>query len=273
MKFVSELYNIHPGEDIYIIGTGPSLRVFPLSFLEGKITIGLNNAYKLVPVRYSITVHPDLYVPEFLEGEAPHPEMSWIAKYPKIKDLLSFEQFRYAAERFYFFESDGQPNTQPPQQPSNSGRILDWVRAPVDNKLYLWSSISQTAANLAANMGARNVVLVGCDLGALSGDHHAHEKPTRWKGARPAERYRQYYEGLAEVRAALRERGVNLVSLSPLLGFLNAEEDFRRLCAELGKPETLPPVNDRSPGVSPREYLRWWKNWPFYADPTRFLRR
>jgi len=42
----------------------------------------------------------------------------------------------------------------------------------------------------------------------------------------------QYYEGMAEVRFALRERGVNVISLQPFLGISNFEQDFERLCAE-----------------------------------------
>ena len=98
-------------------------------------------------------------------------------------------------------------------EPSQAGRVLDWVREPTRDRLYLWSSISQSAVNLAANMGAKNVILVGCDNCALLGNHHAHRQHTFWKGAAPEFRYNQYYEGLAEVRSALRERGVNLVSI------------------------------------------------------------
>ena len=47
-----ELWGRHAGETIYIIGTGPSQRLFPLDFLSDKITIGLNQAWKLLPVQY-----------------------------------------------------------------------------------------------------------------------------------------------------------------------------------------------------------------------------
>jgi len=34
MKYISRFNSVHKGKDIYIIGTGPSLRLFPLSFFK-----------------------------------------------------------------------------------------------------------------------------------------------------------------------------------------------------------------------------------------------
>ncbi len=250
MKCVSELYHRYPESDIYVIGTGASLRVFPLSLLDNKITIGLNQTWKTVPVRYSITIHPDLSIPEFLPDQASHPEITWITKYEKTKSLVTPEQLKYAEEHFYFFEMVGRPNTQPPNKPPDTGRVLDWVRQPVDDKLYLWTSIAQAGVNLAANMGAKNILLIGCDNCALSGNNHAHQQHTRWRNASAESRYREYYEGLAEMRPVLRERGVNLVSLNPFMSLESPEQDFERLCKELDQPMLIESAPDISPKLN-----------------------
>lgn len=236
---VSELYGRHEGADIYVVGAGASMRVFPGDYLADKITIGLNMAWKNAPIRYGITIHPDLNVPEFMPGEAPRPEITWITKLGKARSVLTPEHFTEAEARFFFFESKAHKNTALPWEPSDAGRWLDWVRAPHGDDLYQWSSISQTAVNLAANMGAKTIILVGCDNGSILGNHHAHQQHTRWKGVDPAHRYRQYYDGLVEVRQALRERGVDLISLSPFASLLDPETDFRQLCEELDRPELL----------------------------------
>lgn len=239
MKPVSDLYGAHPGSDIYVVGTGASLRVFPPSFLEGRITIGLNMAWKMLPVQYGITVHPDLNIPEFIPGEAPRPEITWVVKREKFGGMDP-EQVRYADEHYYYFRTDApeRVNAEVPRTPGKDevSRVVEWVRRPTENYLYVWSSISQPAANLAANMGAKNVILVGCDNAALLGNHHAHDQHTRWLGTEPDQRYRDYYDGLAEVRGALRERGVNLVSLNPFLTLGPHDHDFTRLCEELELP-------------------------------------
>jgi hypothetical protein len=264
------LYGKHPDTDIYVVGTGASMRVFPPSFWEGRVTIGLNMAWKVAPVRYGITIGPHLNVPEFMEGERPHPEITWITKRTKAEAVLAPEQFAYADAHFYYFEMDGQPNRQPLEEPSDAGRILDWVRRPTGVKLYQWSSISQTAVNLAANMGARNVVLAGCDNTALLDNHHSHEQHTKWLGADPARRYRQYYEGLVEIRSALRDRGVNLLTLNPFLKLDDPEGDFAFLCEELGLPSHLG-GGDISEADHPRRFLE--RSAPAPSKLRRGLRR
>ncbi len=236
---VSELYDRYPGEDIYVVGAGSSLRVFPVEFLKGKITIGCNMAWRSAPIRYAVTIHPDLNVPEFMDGQPARPEITWITKHRKSQVLLTPEQMTHAERHFYFFESKGQKNTALDYEPSDAGRIVSWLEEPSGDNLYQWSSISQTAVNLAANMGAKNVILVGCDNGSLLGNHHAHAQHTRWKGVDPAHRYRQYYDGLVEVRVALRKRGVEVFSMNPFVSLLEPELDFRTLCAELDRPELL----------------------------------
>ncbi len=265
-KCVSELYHRHPGSDIYVIGTGASLRTFPKAFLSNKITVGLNMAWKTLPVQYAITIHPELSIPEFLSNELPHPEITWITKYDKTKALVTAEQFKYAEENFYFFDNVGHPNTQPPNKPSDAGRILDWIRQPTDNKLYLWTSIAQAGVNLAANLGAANVILVGCDNCALLGNNHAHKQHTRWRDEAPQTRYQEYYEGLAEMRPILRDRGVNLISLTPFLTLEAPGQDFQRLCEELDQPDYIASGADISPKLDYRRYyLQRLKSWAIQA--------
>ena len=235
MKVVSDLYNKYLNQDIYIIGTGPSLRVFPKSFFEGKITIGCNMAWKQVDVDYCITIHPDLNIPEYM---SPKPKeitnTKWIVGFKKARLLLSEVDFKHCCESAYMFYYHGQKNTEPPNQPSNAGRILKWVKEPSEDNLYVYSSISQAAVNLAANMGASNIILIGCDNAPINNNHHAHKQHTRWKGVDSKHRYYQYYEGLAEMRPILRERGINLLSMSPFLKLDMISEQYNELCTENG---------------------------------------
>ncbi len=249
MRLVNELYGRHRGADIYVVGTGASMRVFPLDFLADKVTIGLNQSWQLLKTTYAITMRPELNVPEFVAGAAPQPDLIWITKHNK---LVNDEQRRFVAEqqqRFFYFRNEDKSRPTPVAvassdgkggvEPSQAGRVLDWVARPTEDYLYLWTSISQSAVNLAANMGAKNVILVGCDNCALEGNHHAHDQHTFWKGADPDHRYHQYYEGLAQMRPLLRARGVTLLSLTPFLGLGQVGEDFHALCRELERPELI----------------------------------
>ena len=235
MRSISELYDLHVGADVYIVGTGTSLRVFPLDFLQGKITIGLNQAWKMVGTTYAITMMPKLNIPEFIEGEQPKAKITWVTKPSKIGTQCTPDEIAYAEKNFYGFENDGPVSITGLDEVSEAGRVLDWVVTPSSNKLYLWTSISQSAMNLAANMGAKNIILVGCDNGAIGENHHAHEQHTMWKGEFPDIRYMQYYEGVAEVRGALRSRGINVMSMSPFVKLDAPSLDFERICQETGQ--------------------------------------
>ena len=235
MPSISDLANCHPNSEIYIVGTGTSMRVFPLSYLKDKITIGLNQAWKIVPVKYAITIRPELNIPEFM-NEPGIDDLIWITKPEKF---TNDEQRNFAAdhaERFYFYHTNGKTNEAPPGQPSDAGRVPALVEQPASDFLYQFSSMSQSAAHLAANMGARTIFLVGCDNCALAENHHAHQQHTLWKGEDPEVRYRQYEEGLSEVRTALRSRGVQILNLTPFVSLRRPDEDFVNLCQELNRP-------------------------------------
>ena len=238
MKKVGDLYNQHVGDDIYIIGTGSSFRVFPHSFFKDKVTIGLNLAWQLLDVDYAITMVPHLNFPEF-QGLKSNAKTKWITKRDKYASHANQELQEYADENYYYFRTDGKLSINALDEPSEAGRMLNWVSNPNEDFLYLWTSISQTAVNLAANMGAKNIILVGCDNCALSGNHHAQNQHTLWKGADPNDRYMQYYLGLKEIRTVLAAKGVNLLSLTPFLKLDDPELDFKVLCIEEGKAEFI----------------------------------
>ena len=178
-------------------------------------------------------------MPEFQADEAPRPDITWITRREKAFKVLTEEQFRHADRHFYSFDIRHGHARGSDDWVTDAGRELDYVRRPTGSRLYQWSSISQTAVNLAANMGAATIILVGCDNCALADNHHGAKHHTKWLGKSPDERYEQYYEGLSEVRAALRERSVNLISLTPFVKLDDPERDFVHLCDELDRPRLL----------------------------------
>ena len=137
MRPILQLYGRHPGADIYIVGTGASLRVFPLELLRDKITIGLNQSWKIVPTRYSITMMPAFNIPEFMPGEMPRKDLTWITKRSKMREQCTPEQLAYAEPIFYRYENKGSVSFTGLDVISESGRVLDWVRQPHPQMLYL----------------------------------------------------------------------------------------------------------------------------------------
>lgn len=235
---IQQLYNQHPDRTIYIIGTGPSLRCLPMSFFENQITIGLNKAWKHLRTSYAITVHPELVLEwqqenkaKGLRGVSPQ----WIIKKkPPMADLSLDDPHHYVFGTDY--------------------SIKTITNRPKDT-LYLGEGVQTTAMDMASRMGAKHIVLVGCDAGTIGGDFHAHDQHVKFLGMKPDDQFKLYRDTTAAVRAALRGFGVSVFSVSPFIGINAAEEDYARLTAEL-KLDKLPPPKDTSSYVRDPKTIR-----------------
>lgn len=213
---------------VYVVGTGPSLRCLPPEFFRHQFTIGLNQAWRHVRCTLSITVHPELVLD--YQGEARARGVRHLTRWV-IKKKPPMEKLELSDPDHYVFGT-----TYDPAQVN---------KRPKDT-LYLGEGVQTCAMDLAARLGAKFVVLVGCDACCLEGDYHAHDQHVRWVGRTPDEQYKLYRDSTAAVRAQLRKVGVSVMTLSPFIGADAAKEDYRRLRGELGlKP--LPEPKDISP--------------------------
>lgn len=222
---------------VYVVGTGPSLRCLDLAFLADKVTIGLNQAWRHFDPTYSITVHPELVVEyRTLHRMAPcdWPTTWVIKKKPPMGELPLDDPDCYVFHTSYDIKA---------------------VTARPTDTLYLGEGVQTCAMDLAARMGARYIVLVGCDGGSLDGDFHAHDQHVKWLGMKADDQYALYRQSTAEVREALRPAGVSVMSLTPFIGVAGAAEDYARLKAEL-RLDPLPPPKDTSGYVRDPKTIR-----------------
>lgn len=230
---VSKLWGLHKGEDAYVVGTGPSMRCFPMDFFRNRLTIGLNQAWRYGGMRYCVTVHPELVV-EYEKEESGLEEQyrtQWIVKAKKAPLAVDFSHPRY-----YVFYSHG---------PTKIGHRLDFFRIASDS-LYVGRGIQQTGINLAVHMGCRAVFLVGVDMCSLDGQHHAHRQHTRWLGLPPEDVYREYLDFTDHARTFVRfQLGIPVLTLSPFVGLKHVEEDYGRL-KKLLRLDPLPKSDDVS---------------------------
>lgn len=230
---VSALWQKHAGRDIYVIGTGPSLRCFPLSYLESQITIGLNEAYKYADWTYHLTLHPEIAIAAVKAQSNLYGK--WLVKRKRPLSLLPVED-----PRFYFFEA-GTRDPALGQDPWKKA-LINEVRRLDGEVLWQGGAAHCTAIHAALRMGARAIILVGCDLGSLGNDHHGHDQHVMFRGSDPDRVYFGYRHNAAILRRLIREmHGVPVFSLTPFLGSAAAEEDYERLVSELGLGPLAPP--------------------------------
>ncbi len=219
-KLLSQLFNKDKDETIYIIGTGPSLRLFPKNFLKDKLTIGLNYAYKYVNCDLNITIHPEVIPKDWYKKS-----QAWITK---KKNPLPTEPH----DQIYWFE--------------NNKEVFDYeYLLGTDETLYVGRGIQTGALSLAAKMGFKTAILVGCDMCYLGPDngrhHHFDDQPIQFHGLSPKEVYTEYYSNTAMVRYKLKKAyGMETLSMSPFIGLDHHNRDYRRLCEEYDLPSIAP---------------------------------
>jgi glycosyltransferase involved in cell wall biosynthesis len=157
---LSLLKNKHRGEDIYIVGAGPSGNFVDPGFFEGKIVVGVNRTFKHFPCTYSL-------FKEFANGEMAS-ELSTSTTIPVIA-RGSYGHLKQDGHRrnVAFF---AQPNAYFFDHPENQITSVDTtpIYEGMDRLVVSWSSIT-SAIHLAAYMGAKNVILVGHDCGLIDG--------------------------------------------------------------------------------------------------------
>lgn len=220
---IQELAGKHKGSDIYIVGTGPSMRVFPVDFLKDKITLGLNQAWRYGKLTYSITVHPELVLDYLKE---PKHSTTWI-----IKKKPPMENLELSDPTHYVFHTE-QEN-------------YEILTKPKPDILFIGRGVQQTAMHMAAIMGAKNIILVGVDMTDLGGEHHGHDQHVKFHGMAPSDVYAEYRKVTAKVRSTLLRKGINTLTLTPFLGAVHGNEDYARLLHEMNLPK-LPTPKDTS---------------------------
>lgn len=211
----------------FVLGTGPSMRYFPIQAMEGAYVLGLNQAWKYRKCHFMLTAHPELYQEWAATEEAKTATTKWIIKKKAPMAHLELDD----PEHYVYLTSPD---------------IKTVTERPADT-LYLGEGIQCTAIDLLARAGFKTIILVGCDMTSLAGDYHGHDQHVRWLGQTPDVQYALYRKTTAMTRSAVRDAfGVNVLTLSPFIGLMGAEEDSHRLRGELGiKP--LPAPKDISP--------------------------
>lgn len=234
MPPISKLYGMYEGRDLYVIGTGPSLRVFPLESLRGELTIGLNQAWRHGDWTYNLTVHGELIQDQ--EAREPDKEITWIASAVKKPLCISMNNAKY----FVFWSKQQKV-------------VLDYHQKNETSFLFMLHGIQTAALHLGYLLGCRRIYLVGVDLGMLSGDHHGHRQHVKYRNRSSDDVFLDMRETTRYVRTWLRKRGVLVFNLSSLIG-VRPEEDYSYLVNELGL-EALPEPEDTSDCVWGHGYV------------------
>lgn len=213
---LKDLRDVYLGQEIYIIGSGPTTNIFPMEFLADKICMSLNDSYKIHPNISPIALmHHYLYSREGKTVDAPyHPNFSKI-KYPVIKARGKSYKEKVDWDNPYFYFYDWNHEISQIYEMNKSTDVLYYT--PEGCSLH-------AAMQLAWIMGARSIFTIGCDSTTLGGKHYGNYDKNNFRDDETLKRgmvrnYDSYIKGTLIVRDFLQRKGVSVLNLSPIVGY------------------------------------------------------
>lgn len=222
---ISELYESGPltGQDVYIVGTGPSMSVFPVSLLAGKTCVLLNDAQRFFPTLGPVAFANNL---QFLEGcglpfQCVKGRLKYQSKYSRHDDPT---------------EDDNHCSWDDPTRYVFSYREPPWDHVSHHSESTLWQepcyywapkggSVSAFAVQFALWSRCKSITLVGCDCTPINAEEYV-------SGKRPQpmkRKFAAYAYGLTRLCREAHLRGVPMVSLTPFFGLGYHNEQMREM--------------------------------------------
>ena len=201
MSELSDLRNKHPGETIWVLGSGPTLSFIKPSFFDDKIVVSTNFAAQVAGIKaeyvfshyhndLSPLIEPTNYAITLRRDTVTHKE--WTEDIPN--NLVFVNQDSYS--------------------PPGSAWNPFTTHTPREDSLVYGSSSIHGSMHLAAWLGASSIVLVGADCGVLDGKERIDGYP---QGDNPWSIYNQHHKLMKDWLAD--KYGVGVYSLNPFINF------------------------------------------------------
>lgn len=228
---IRELRDIYLNQDIYIIGSGPTANLFPLEFLQDKICLSLNDAYKMDSAITPIALmnHQVYAHSEKLEGSPYHESFKNI-KYPIVKPRSMYGVEKIEWEHPYFYYFDRSHNIEKIWSLTKDTDILYYT--PEGCALH-------PALQLCWIFGAKNIFTIGCDSQTLGGKHYANYDKNGMAKEEVNRSYDSYIYGTLVIQEFLNSQSINVFNLSPIVGYHRVEYQYEVLAGNISTATVL----------------------------------
>lgn len=181
----SNIEKIWPGETVYLIGGGPSLKNFKWNSLTGKKTIAINKAIKF---------YPNADAMYWTDGRI----YAW-----HKEEIHEFKGLKYTIRAMPY---------------STDVKILRRGKKfgfePSPNTISHGNNSGYAAINLAIHLGAKKIVLLGYDMGMTAEGTHFHDGyPVNATSAKIYQE--QFLPGFDILKNELRGKDIQIFNASP----------------------------------------------------------
>lgn len=160
-RYLEDLRDKHSGEEIWVLGRGPSLDDYPKNFFDDKVSIAINYAYIAFPnCTYYHSFHaesgkwveenwPDKFSRCILGCHGPHPRDMWKRnRYEKSGEVPVYAKIKWGV------------GTDCSRFRESVERIIAKESCDLVNSI----TTLHTAIQVAIVLGAKKVTLAGCEL-------------------------------------------------------------------------------------------------------------
>ena len=208
---VSDLKNIHRGEDVYVLGSGSTMNHLAQDFFDNKITIGVNRICRFFRCNYTIA-KDHLGLGEILDSGEHGKVVLSKHRYGNNAELINTTDIDH-----YIFDHPCNNHTPNPYCPDLSVITKD------SDKIVVSNSTITSAIHLAAYMGAKNIVLCGHDCCEINGKswvngYYDHVKPVHQNQKGYNDFLDRIKQHTIDVKGKIsKEFGCNILTLSPFL--------------------------------------------------------
>lgn len=158
-KSLTELKNIHSGEDIWVLLAGSSMDYIDQSFFENKITIGQNQIFKHFPCSY-IVMKDCMEEPRFPRS---------ISELKEKNIPLLFSE-HYKGHGVEMLNTPKYENAYMFKHNTRELPLDQEVTNLYEDEIIVSRSTVTSLMHIAAYMGAKNIILCGHDCGTINGN-------------------------------------------------------------------------------------------------------
>ena len=158
VESIEKSLNNKIGDEIYILGNGPSLKNCDFNFLKNKTTFALNSSYKKFVELDFYPTYFGCFDPKLIE-----------CHYDKFVQLMNHNN---KIKKFFFLNENNKGQKQFSFQDENNSRYQKinflppqetYINTSSFNKFYKMHNSGATAALISILLGYKKIVLLGCD--------------------------------------------------------------------------------------------------------------
>ena len=214
MKSFEELKNKHKGEDIWLVSAGSSMDFIESSFFENKIVLGQNNVYKKYKCDY-VVMKDCMEEPRFPRAIRELEELDIPLIYTK----------HYAGHYKLQENVVSYKNSYMCNHSDNDKRIDGALEVIGTDVMACVRSTITTMMNIAAYMGAKNIMSCGVDCGTINNNlYYDGYTEKDWKSAGNWGGVSGWISSTHDDNIQVRNKiteiyGCNIYSLNPFMNF------------------------------------------------------